>query len=56
VRRFLTSGSAPALELFPLRSCGRRNLALPGVHEQASTPFSNSYPISFLLNLAHTHR
>src|SRR5262245_26856592 len=35
----LPSGSAPAPELFPLRGCGCRNLALPGVYEQASTPF-----------------
>ena len=36
-----------------LRGSGCRNLALPGVYEQASTPFPANYPTSLLLNLTH---
>ena len=46
------SGLAPAPKL-SLRGSGCRNLALPGVYEQA-LPFSSSYLVSFLLNLTHT--
>jgi hypothetical protein len=48
------SGWAPAPELSPLRGSGCRNLALPGVYEQASTPFPNLIQLSFLQNLTHT--
>jgi hypothetical protein len=50
------SGWAPAPELSPLRGSGCRNLALPGVYEQASTPFPNLIQLSFLQNLTHTTR
>ncbi len=45
--------SAGALSL---RDSGCRNLALPGVYEQASTLFPANYPTSLLLNLTHTTR
>ena len=38
----------------PLRGSGCRNLALPGVYEQASTLFLNSHLDFLLLNLTHT--
>jgi hypothetical protein len=42
-------------ELCPCRGSGCRNLALPGVYEQAaSTLFPALYPTSLLLNLTHT--
>ena len=37
-----------------LRGSGCRNLALPGVYEQASTLFPANYPTSLLQNLTHT--
>ena len=43
--------SAGALSL---RGSGCRNLALPGVYEQASTLFPALYPTSLLLNLTYT--
>jgi hypothetical protein len=43
--------SAGALSL---RGSGCRNLALPGVYEQASTLFPTNYPTALLLNLTHT--
>ena len=37
----------------PLRGSGCRNLALPGIYEQALTPFPAIISISFLQNLTH---
>ena len=36
-----------------LRGSGYRNLAPPGVYEQASILFPANYPTSLLLNLTH---
>jgi hypothetical protein len=46
---------APTPELCPAGS-GCRNLALPGVYEQALTPFPVLILISFLQNLTHATR
>ena len=50
-RLLCLGASAGALSL---RGSGCRNLALPGVYEQASTLFPASYPTSLLQNLTHT--
>ena len=52
-RLLCLGASAGALSL---RGSGCRNLALPGVYEQASTLFPASYPTSLLQNLTHTSR